>query len=143
MATTLTLRQTKGSPLSYNEMDSNLQSLDVNKQENIPNLEVATSLDSSHGRRQRRAPAVPPLLQHAQQPRAQAREGLPARAPLVRGARDDATTPSTKRERRTCSHDDATLALSPRACVAVCGLRGVERPREGVRGEGTMDHVYR
>ena len=47
MATTLTLRQTKGSPLSYNEMDSNLQSLDVNKQEAIPNLGVATSLDSS------------------------------------------------------------------------------------------------
>ncbi len=47
MATTLTLRQTKGSPLSYYEMDSNLQSLDVNKQENITNLEVATSLGSS------------------------------------------------------------------------------------------------
>ena len=47
MATTLTLRQTKGSPLSFGEMDSNLQSLDVNKQENIPNLNVATSLDSS------------------------------------------------------------------------------------------------
>ena len=47
MATTLTLRQVKGSPLSYDEMDSNLQSLDVNKQENIPNLNVATSLDSS------------------------------------------------------------------------------------------------
>ena len=47
MATTLTLRQTKGSPLSFGEMDSNIQSLDVNKQENIPNLNVATSLDSS------------------------------------------------------------------------------------------------
>lgn len=47
MATTLTLRQTKGSPLTFGEMDSNLQSLDVNKQENIPNIELATSIDSS------------------------------------------------------------------------------------------------
>ena len=47
MATTLTLRQTKGSPLTFGEMDSNLQSLDVNKQENIPNLNVETSLDPS------------------------------------------------------------------------------------------------
>ena len=34
MATTLTLREVKGSPLTFGEMDSNLTSIDNNKQEN-------------------------------------------------------------------------------------------------------------
>jgi|TARA_R110002020_G_scaffold84927_2_gene209960 hypothetical protein len=47
MATTLTLRETKGSPLTFAEMDSNLSSLKFNKQEKLSNLDVATSVDSA------------------------------------------------------------------------------------------------
>jgi len=47
MATTLTLRETKGTPLTFAEMDSNLSSLSFNKQEKLSNLDVATSVDSS------------------------------------------------------------------------------------------------
>ena len=47
MATTLTLRETKGSPLTFAEMDSNLSSLKFNKQEKLSNLDVASSVDSS------------------------------------------------------------------------------------------------
>ena len=45
MATTLTLREVKGSPLTYGEMDGNLTSIDSNKQEIIPNLTLDTALD--------------------------------------------------------------------------------------------------
>jgi hypothetical protein len=45
MATTLTLRETKGSPLTFAEMDGNLTSIDSNKQEVIPNLTTDTGID--------------------------------------------------------------------------------------------------
>ena len=47
MATTLTLREVKGSPLTFPEMDNNLTSLKSNKQEIIPNLTVDPSLDAA------------------------------------------------------------------------------------------------
>jgi hypothetical protein len=47
MATTLTLREVKGSPLTFGEMDGNLTSIDGNKQEIIPNLTVDTSIQGS------------------------------------------------------------------------------------------------
>jgi len=47
MATTLTLRETKGSPLTFAEMDSNLSSLKYNKEEIISNLNSITSVDST------------------------------------------------------------------------------------------------
>jgi len=45
MATTLTLREVKGSPLTFVEMDGNLTSIDSNKQEIIPNLTTDTGID--------------------------------------------------------------------------------------------------
>ena len=47
MATTLTLREVKGSPLTYGEMDGNLTSIDDNKQEVIPNLTVNATIDEA------------------------------------------------------------------------------------------------
>ena len=47
MATTLTLREVKGSPLTYGEMDGNLTSIDNNKQEIIPNLTVNPTIDEA------------------------------------------------------------------------------------------------
>jgi len=47
MATTLTLREVKGSPLTYGEMDGNLTSIDDNKQEVIPNLTVNPTIDEA------------------------------------------------------------------------------------------------
>jgi len=47
MATTITLRETKGSPLTFEEMDSNLSSIKNNKEEIISNLTSITSVDSS------------------------------------------------------------------------------------------------
>jgi hypothetical protein len=44
---TITLRDTKGSPLSFAEMDSNLTNLNNDKQEVIPNLATVDSIDSS------------------------------------------------------------------------------------------------
>ena len=41
----LTLREVKGSPLTFTEMDGNLTSLNNNKQEVIPNLTTDTSID--------------------------------------------------------------------------------------------------
>ena len=43
----LTLREVKGSPLTFVEMDGNLTNLNTNKQEVIPNLTTDTSLDIS------------------------------------------------------------------------------------------------
>ena len=45
MATTLTLREVKGSPLTFGEMDSNLTSIDNNKQEVIQNLTTNSTID--------------------------------------------------------------------------------------------------
>ena len=45
MATTLTLREVKGSPLTFGEMDGNLTSIDDNKQEIISNLTLNPSID--------------------------------------------------------------------------------------------------
>ena len=45
MATTLTLREVKGSPLTYAEMDGNLTNLNTAKQEVIPNLTQESSVD--------------------------------------------------------------------------------------------------
>jgi len=42
---TLTLREVKGSPLSFTEMDGNLTNLNTDKQEIVPNLTLDTSLD--------------------------------------------------------------------------------------------------
>ena len=42
---TITLRETKGSPLSFAEMDSNLTSLNNDKLEVIDNLDVASTMD--------------------------------------------------------------------------------------------------
>ena len=47
MATTLTLREVKGSPLTFSEMDSNLTSIDDNKQEVIQNLTTDITIDES------------------------------------------------------------------------------------------------
>ena len=47
MATTLTLRDVKGSPLTFSEMDSNLTSIDNNKQEVIQNLTTNSTLDET------------------------------------------------------------------------------------------------
>ena len=47
MATTLTLREVKGSPLTFGEMDSNLTSIDSNKQEIIPNLATNPTIDET------------------------------------------------------------------------------------------------
>ena len=47
MATTLTLREVKGSPLTFGEMDSNLTSIDNNKQEVIQNLTTDITIDES------------------------------------------------------------------------------------------------
>ena len=47
MATTLTLREVKGSPLTFGEMDSNLTSIDNNKQELIQNLTTNPTVDAS------------------------------------------------------------------------------------------------
>ena len=41
----LTLRETKGSPLTFGEMDGNLTNLNNDKQEIIPNLTTDTSID--------------------------------------------------------------------------------------------------
>ena len=43
----LTLREVKGSPLTFVEMDGNLTNLNTDKQEVIPNLTTDTSLDIS------------------------------------------------------------------------------------------------
>ena len=43
----LTLREVKGSPLTFVEMDGNLTNLNTDKQEIIPNLTTDTSLDIS------------------------------------------------------------------------------------------------
>lgn len=42
---TITLRQTKGSPLTFEEMDNNLTNLNNDKLEEINNLDVASDLD--------------------------------------------------------------------------------------------------
>ena len=42
---TITLRETKGSPLTYTEMDNNLTNLNNDKLEQINNLNVASTLD--------------------------------------------------------------------------------------------------
>ena len=42
---TLTLREVKGSPLTYAEMDGNLTNLNTAKQEVIPNLTQESSVD--------------------------------------------------------------------------------------------------
>ena len=47
MATTLTLREAKGSPLTFSEMDSNLTCIDNNKQEVIQNLTTDTTIDGT------------------------------------------------------------------------------------------------
>ena len=47
MATTLTLREVKGSPLTFGEMDSNLTSIKNNKQEVIQNLTTDTTIDET------------------------------------------------------------------------------------------------
>ena len=44
---TITLRDTKGSPLSFVEMDSNLTNLNNDKQEIISNLVTVESIDAS------------------------------------------------------------------------------------------------
>ena len=44
---TITLRDTKGSPLSFVEMDSNLTNLNNNKQEIISNLATVDSIDAT------------------------------------------------------------------------------------------------
>jgi len=44
---TITLRETKGSPLTFAEADGNFTNLNDDKQETIPNLGVATSADMS------------------------------------------------------------------------------------------------
>jgi len=43
----LTLREVKGSPLTFGEMDGNLTNLNTDKQEIIPNLTTDTSIDIS------------------------------------------------------------------------------------------------
>jgi hypothetical protein len=48
MATTLTLRDVKGSPLTFSEMDGNLTSINSNKQEIIPNLNTNDTIDSDN-----------------------------------------------------------------------------------------------
>jgi len=47
MATTLTLREVKGSPLTFGEMDGNLTSIKNNKQEIISNLTTSDTIDST------------------------------------------------------------------------------------------------
>jgi len=47
MATTLTLRDVKGSPLTFAEMDANLTSIDSNKQEIIQNLTTNLTIDET------------------------------------------------------------------------------------------------
>ena len=47
MATTLTLRDVKGSPLTFGEMDANLTSIDSNKQEVIQNLTTNLTIDET------------------------------------------------------------------------------------------------
>ena len=47
MATTLTLREVKGSPLTFGEMDANLTSIDSNKQEIIQNLTTNLTIDET------------------------------------------------------------------------------------------------
>jgi len=42
---TITLRETKGSPLTYTEMDNNLTNLNNDKLELINNLDVASTMD--------------------------------------------------------------------------------------------------
>ena len=42
---TITLRETKGSPLTFEEMDSNLTNLNNDKLEIINNLDIASTLD--------------------------------------------------------------------------------------------------
>jgi len=42
---TITLRETKGSPLTFAEADANFTNLNADKQETIPNLGVASSAD--------------------------------------------------------------------------------------------------
>jgi len=44
---TITLRETKGSPLSFTEMDANLTNLNDNKQEVIPNLVTVDSISAT------------------------------------------------------------------------------------------------
>ena len=44
---TITLRETKGSPLSFVEMDANLTNLNNDKQEVIPNLATVDSIDAT------------------------------------------------------------------------------------------------
>ena len=44
---TITLRETKGSPLTFAEADANFTNLNDDKQETIPNLGVVTSADMS------------------------------------------------------------------------------------------------
>jgi len=41
----ITLRETKGSPLTFAEADANFTNLNTDKQETIPNLNVVTSAD--------------------------------------------------------------------------------------------------
>ena len=41
----LTLREVKGSPLTFVEMDGNLTNLNTDKQEIIPNLTTDTGID--------------------------------------------------------------------------------------------------
>ena len=48
MATTLTLRDVKGSPLTFGEMDANLTSIDSNKQEIIQNLTTNLTIDETN-----------------------------------------------------------------------------------------------
>tara|TARA_R110002020_G_scaffold283006_3_gene498738 strand:+ start:308 stop:895 length:588 start_codon:yes stop_codon:yes gene_type:complete len=43
--TTITLRETKGSPLTFAEADTNFSNLNDNKQEIVPNLNVVNSID--------------------------------------------------------------------------------------------------
>ena len=47
MATTLTLREVKGSPLTFAEMDANLTSIDSNKQEVIQNLTTNDTINEA------------------------------------------------------------------------------------------------
>ena len=41
----ITLRETKGSPLTFAEADANFENLNTDKQETIPNLTIVTSAD--------------------------------------------------------------------------------------------------
>ena len=43
----ITLRETKGSPLTFGEMDGNLTNLNTDKQEIIPNLTTDTTIDET------------------------------------------------------------------------------------------------